>query len=85
MRKLEIVTRPTNTTPHNGKPLLMGTAQQSRWQEYSKFNKRFPSPLVMCKTPLVTKQAQFQGKVVAKKLATITTTPEQTTDVMDED
>ena len=79
-RKLEIIA-PTNTTPRDRKPLLMGTAQQ-----YSKCSRRFPSPRVMCKTPLVTKQAQFQGEVVAKKLAAKTTTPpEQTPNAADDD
>ena len=78
LRKLEMVTQPTNTTPRDRRPLLTGTAQPSRWHEYSKFNQRFPSPRVIRETPLVRKQTQFQGKVVAKKLATKTTTLEQT-------
>ena len=68
---------------------LTGTVQPSRWHENSKYNRRFPSlrviPLGDTSTPLVTKQVQLQGNVVANKLAKKATTPEQTKIVSDDD
>lgn len=66
-RKLEIVSRPFEKSPRKKPPVTRSKTRPSHWHDYSNLAKRFPSPRIISKSPLIGKQANFQGKIVAKK------------------